>query len=141
VLEAAEIRRRLRAARELRGMSRQQLAALVKEEGFGLEDVARVERGELVLLAGLRRSLAIHLGLPEAWFTEPDVGRLFASDPAASGDRLTRLEEKLDQLMAEQRPDPEELAQRVAAALRRHGQTQSGTGSTTPATASQEGDL
>lgn len=90
MLDRETLARRLKAARELAGMKQSALAKKIAADGLGIEDVGRMERpreskGAPDLTLKHVRSLSRHLGLPEAWFTEPSLEQLFA---ATAGDRL-----------------------------------------------------
>lgn len=73
VLPTDELKRRVEAARILRGLTQNQLADLVHADGLGRHDVGRLERGDIPLTRVLRDALCRHLGVTEEWFTEPDV--------------------------------------------------------------------
>jgi transcriptional regulator with XRE-family HTH domain len=98
VLDSHELKRRLDAARRLRGMKQTDLAELLVAEGFGKHDVGRLERGELALQRKFIDALCRHLRVPERWFTEPDVDIIVGftqSDQATdvSDDQLRRAAE------------------------------------------------
>lgn len=105
MLDTEELKRRLDALRRLRGLRQEDLAQLVHEDGFGKHDVGRIERGDptLPFSPGLRRSIAGHLGVPERWFTDAELGGLL-SPPEPSGPdldiaaRLDRMQAILDRL-------------------------------------------
>lgn len=79
-LSVEELKRRIDAARTIRGLRQVDLAELLEADGHGKHDVGRLERGDLPLTRALRRSLAEHLKVPERWFTDPDLD-LTAEDP------------------------------------------------------------
>lgn len=106
MLDPEEIKRRLDAARTLRGLKQTDLAELVHADGLGKHDVGRLERGSIPLTRALRDSLCRHLRVPEAWFTDPDLdledtGR---SNSPATGDGsfLVSVIEKLQQELLRQ---------------------------------------
>jgi transcriptional regulator with XRE-family HTH domain len=91
-LEPEELKNRVAGARKLRGMSQAQLGALVAGDGHGKHDVGRLERGELILTRSLRRSLAEHLSVPEAWFVDETIEIPGSADDEAG--QLDRIEER-----------------------------------------------
>lgn len=108
MLPADEIKRRVDAARTLRGMTQTQLAELVHADGLGKHDIGRLERGDIPLTRVLRDALCRHLGVPEEWFTEPSVDRLVARPMRAEDVRahLERIEAGLRLLAAVEPPPP-----------------------------------
>lgn len=99
MLSAEEIKRRLVALRELRGMSQRDLALKMQEDGWGLNDLGKIERGDpkIPFSRGRRRSAAEHLHVREEWFTEPDLDLLLGEPPEI---QLDRVEAKLDFILA-----------------------------------------
>lgn len=104
MLNKNELKRRLDAARTLRGMTQAELAARLHEDGFGKQDLGRIERGDMPLQRMRRVIIAGHLGVPEAWFTDPDLDKLVGREPDsgeirslldAISDRLAALELRL----------------------------------------------
>lgn len=81
-----ELVRRLKAARELRGIDQNTLGLLFKEDGLGKMDPGRIERGEMKMQRAHRDAFCRHLGLPERWLTEPDIDVIVGLRPPA---RLT----------------------------------------------------
>lgn len=73
MLSDDELRRRLIAARTLRGLTQTDLGELLKQDGLGKHDPGRIERGGLTMQRAHREAFAHHLGVPTTWFTEPDV--------------------------------------------------------------------
>lgn len=71
-----EIARRIRAARELRGLSQDGLGKLVAADGLGIHDVGRIERGEVTMTRVHRDALIRHLRVPERWFTAENVDEI-----------------------------------------------------------------
>jgi len=99
VLDDAEIRRRLKSAREFRGMTQVRLAELVAADGLDKHTLGKVERGKMTLLPAYRRAAALHLRVPEPWFTEPNVELMEVANyddrVAAALERLTAQAEAL----------------------------------------------
>jgi transcriptional regulator with XRE-family HTH domain len=93
-LEPEELKNRVAGARTLRGMSQAQLGALVAGDGHGKHDVGRLERGELILTRSLRRSLAEHLSVPEAWFVDETIEIPGSADDEAG--QLDRIEDAVN---------------------------------------------
>lgn len=90
MLEGKELKRRIEAARILRGMSQAKLEELFAADGLGKYDAGRIERGEMTMQRVHRDAFVRHLGVPDYWFSEPDVDRIVqpaeappvATDPA-----------------------------------------------------------
>lgn len=72
MLAAEELKRRIEAARILRGIHQTELDRLFDEDGLG-KKAGRLERGDLALSRALLDGLIRHLKVPERWFTDPDV--------------------------------------------------------------------
>ena len=110
-LSPEEQGKRLRIARELAGVSREELGQRFAEEGFGKNDPAAIERQaertkrtvRRVQFTPARRELAAQaLRVPPQFFTEPDYSTLFASDEADGLAQLRRdLESQIQDLKAE----------------------------------------
>lgn len=102
VLSSEEIRRRIVAARELIGMSQEDLGALLEQEGYGKHDVGRLERRDpkMPLTPGRRTALAKHLRVPEAWFTaERDELFPAISDQVDAGPQLKKFLDEIRELV------------------------------------------
>jgi len=99
VLEAKELKRRIDAARTLRGLTQAQLAKLFVAEGFGTQDIGRIERGGLDLTRARRRSLADLLQVPETWFTEEHLDLTATMDDK----RLERITDDVAAVLENQR--------------------------------------
>lgn len=87
LLEPDELARRLISARELRGMEQAEVGDLMKDEGYGKHDVAKMERCDPTappLNRGRRIALSEILRVPEWWFTS-DEEDLFAPDGREDG--------------------------------------------------------
>lgn len=69
-MEREEVANRIKAARLLRGMSQEELAARVAEAGLPWRLVGALERCELDIAAVHRLVLARELGFPESWFID-----------------------------------------------------------------------
>lgn len=76
MLPDEEIQRRIKAVRILRGMSQNDLGALLATDGLGKHDVGRIERGALSMQRAHRESICRHLRIPEAWLTDPNLDAL-----------------------------------------------------------------
>lgn len=102
-LSNEEIARRMKAARQLRGMSQQELNDLFAEDGLEKNEAGRLERGDLALTANRRYALVRHLRVPERWFTSESVDEIVGYGET---DR-DRLAEELAELRKEvaKRPD------------------------------------
>lgn len=69
-LPQEEIKRRINAARIIRGMSQAEFDALGAADGFGKGEMSRVERGELAFREGKHlAAMSRYLGVPAWWFT------------------------------------------------------------------------
>jgi hypothetical protein len=68
VLPTEEAKRRIAAARLLRGLSQTELDALGADDGLRGQELSRTERGELPLTRVRRDVLSRLLGLPPEWF-------------------------------------------------------------------------
>jgi transcriptional regulator with XRE-family HTH domain len=79
MLSTDELKRRLDAARTLRGLKQTDLAGQFVEWGFGKEDIGRIERGNLTLTRARRVALAEILQVPEAWFEDEQLKLVPAS--------------------------------------------------------------
>ena len=97
MLEAEELKRRIEAARTLRGLKQTELAALLAEDGLGKSDLGRIERGDMTMQRIHRDAIARHLGVPDEWLTEPDVDTIVRP---ASPTQLDRLEAMLAAVVA-----------------------------------------
>lgn len=110
-----EIVRRIRAARHLAGLDQKELGRLMKEDNFGAEDIGRIERREPdapPFGPGRRAAVARHTGVPEAWFTEVDVSRLFREEQPNA--RLESLEGDVAALREELRATRNQVLARLA---------------------------
>lgn len=99
MLTSEELKRRIDAARTLRGLTQEALSELVAADGLGKTTVGRVERGEMDLRKAVRNSLCEHLDVPAWWFTDDYV----VIERAATS-QLDRIEAKLDAALAELSP-------------------------------------
>lgn len=81
MLENEELKRRLDAARTLRGLTQNQLAALLAEDGLGKHDLGRIERGSLVMQRVHREAIARRLRIPEWWLTVEDIDVVVGLQP------------------------------------------------------------
>jgi hypothetical protein len=67
------LKQRIEAARILRGVSQATLQQKFEADGLDKYAAGRVERGELDMQRVHRDAFCRHLGVPERWFSEPDV--------------------------------------------------------------------
>lgn len=105
MLDAEELKRRLEAARVLRGLTQTQLADLLVQDGLGKHDLGRIERGSMTMQRVHRDAIARHLKVPERWLTDPDVDVVVGLKPDVSTqtDALGLLERALPDLVPELR--------------------------------------
>lgn len=93
--DQAELRRRLKAARALRGLTVAELAARIPVESkLGERTLRKFESGEQALLPPVMRELASVLDVDYEWFTVADVGTV-----PSNTDRLATLERQVDALL------------------------------------------
>lgn len=88
-VDADEVKRRIEAARILRGISQLELARMFEEDGLGKTEAGRLERGDLPLTRVRRDALCRNLGVPERWFTADSVDEIVGLGGESAGD-LTR---------------------------------------------------
>lgn len=93
-LPTEELKRRIDAARTLRGLNQKELAGLLQADGLGKHDVGRLERGELDLRRVHLDALRRHLQMPEWWFTADTVD-LPDATPATVEAKLDALADQL----------------------------------------------
>lgn len=94
-LPTEELKRRIDAARTLRGLKQSELAALLEEDGLGKHDAGRLERGELDLRRVHLDALTRQLRMPEWWFTASEI-HLTEVPPADLSQRLDEIGEQLE---------------------------------------------
>lgn len=70
------LKRRIEAARLLRGISQIDLDARCHQDGLGKQEAGRLERGELPLTRVRADALIRNLRVPERWLTSEDVDGL-----------------------------------------------------------------
>lgn len=100
LLSPDEIKRRLDAARTLRGLKQTELAELVQADGLGKHDVGRLERGAIPLTRALRDALCRHLRVPAGWFTDEDIDfGAVTRDEMDLDERVARMEDRLSALI------------------------------------------
>lgn len=101
MLEPDELKRRIEAARVLRGLTQAQLAELLVQDGLGKHDLGRIERGSMAMQRIHRDAIARHLRVPERWLTEPEVDVIVGLRPdvATQTDALGLLERALPDLV------------------------------------------
>jgi hypothetical protein len=88
-MDAEDVKRRIEAARMLRGIEQQQLDRLGHAEGLGKQELSRTERGELPLTRVRRDVLLRLLRLPDRWLVSDDIDEVVGFDQAAPAPRLT----------------------------------------------------
>jgi transcriptional regulator with XRE-family HTH domain len=92
-----ELRRRLRAARALKGLTQPGLAALIPADAkLSLSTLRKIESGERPLDPRTLRELATRIGVSYEWFLVPDLAE--AVEGFALESRLRALEENLPKL-------------------------------------------
>jgi hypothetical protein len=102
-LEQEELRRRLRAGLELRGLRVGDLAEIVHPNArLGERTLRKLYSGESALTPPICREIAATLGLPYAWFTVPDLAHAI-HDEAIEG-RVAALEAALEGMRAGRAP-------------------------------------
>lgn len=103
LVEPGEIKRRIEAARVLRGISQPEMDRLGADLGLPKQELSRTERGELPWSQARAMILQRVLGVPDRWFTEPKVDALVGLTapedltPEAMRGLLERLIAGLDQ--------------------------------------------
>lgn len=107
-----EIKRRIHAARTIRGISQASFDALGAKDGFGKGEMSRVERGELQFREGKHlAAICRYLDVPEWWLTAEHI------DLAREASQLDRIEQRLSEATAE-RDQMRGLIDTQSAALR-----------------------
>lgn len=101
-LDPSVLRRRLVAARHLRGWDQVALNAAGHEWGLGKGESARVERGTVAWRAKHTRAFVEILVVPERWFTEPDDDVLLGLQNLETDRAVSEWEAQADALP----PDP-----------------------------------
>jgi transcriptional regulator with XRE-family HTH domain len=76
VLSEDEAKRRIAAARILRGLTQEELDTLGAVDGLGRQELSRTERGELPVTRVRREVLARLLNLPVEWFLQDSIDDL-----------------------------------------------------------------
>lgn len=98
-LAPEELERRIKAARELRGLDQDDLGRLFKADGLGLHDPGRIERANGKDRLDMQRvhlqAFMRHLRMPEWWFTASEI-RLTEEPPADLSQRLDEIGEQID---------------------------------------------
>lgn len=114
---------RLRLARELAGMTREDLGKIFEQEGFGRHDIAAIERqvetaekAREVRFTPARKALGARvLQVPEGWFTNTDYWLLFkeplgVDQAGILQEQIDALRSSLEQVIGEQ-DEADELAE------------------------------
>lgn len=101
-LNQEDVKRRIHAARLLRDISQAQLNRLGAADGFGREEMGRVERGELEFRPGKHLDpLCRYLNVPRWWFTAETL--YFGDiDSPATPDEVSSLLAQQNDLLARQ---------------------------------------
>lgn len=76
MLDQETLKRRIHAARLLRGLDQEQLNALFEADGLGKTDAGRIERGTLTMQRAHREAFVRNLQVPEDWFLSENVDEL-----------------------------------------------------------------
>ena len=76
MLSEDEAKRRIAAARILRGFTQEELDAMGAADGLGRQELSRTERGELPVTRVRREVFARLLNLPVEWFLEDSIDDL-----------------------------------------------------------------
>lgn len=98
--QRAELGRRIKAARELRRMSQDDLGMKARDDGLNRYDLAQIERGERTMQFAHRQALVRHLRVPERWFTAEAVDEIVGyEDPDVREDRLEAVADALHQVV------------------------------------------
>jgi transcriptional regulator with XRE-family HTH domain len=97
VVEGEELGRRLKALRELRGISQVAFGEMLAAEGFGKHDIGRVERGGMAMQGALRREAARLLRVPEDVFVVDDVDAVLWQNPDT---QLNRIEQAIGEILS-----------------------------------------
>lgn len=80
-LPATELKRRIEAARILRGITQVTLNEMFEADGLDKTEAGRLERGKLDLSRASLEALARNLRVPREWFTEADTDRIVGLRP------------------------------------------------------------
>lgn len=76
MLDREEIKRRMEAARKLRGLSQAELGERFAADDLGKMDPQQIERGIMPLRGARLAAACKHLRVPERWFTAEDVDEI-----------------------------------------------------------------
>ena len=117
VLDPDEISRRIKAARELRGVSQDELGELLESDGLGVKDVGRIERGTMPMSRVQREAISRHLRLPERWLVSEDLDEVVGVEltPNEIREKLDELENQLRLVRSEQAADAAEALKQIEA--------------------------
>lgn len=109
-LPQKEIARRIRAARELRAISQEELAKLMAADGLNKYDLGQIERCKQTMLRVHQDALVRHLQVPEVWFTSEDVNEIVGYVPReALADELASIRSGLEELLDSRRQAQKQL--------------------------------
>jgi len=81
MLSSEETKRRMEAARKLRGLSQAELGELFEADDLGKMDPQQIERGRMLLRGARLVAACKHLRVPERWFTAEDVDEIVGLTP------------------------------------------------------------
>lgn len=105
MLDPDELARRIVTARTLRAMSQRDVGLAMRDEGFGLHDIAKLERQDPKappLNRVRREALSRVLRVPERWFTAEDAEIFEGQDSAAPAwaiEMFDKLDERVDDII------------------------------------------
>lgn len=101
VLSGEPLRRRIVAARTLRGIDQEELGRLFEADGLGKLDPGRIERGTLTMQRVHLDAFVRHLGVPETWFVEMSTDLIVGLDldPESIRDVLDQVDGKLETIL------------------------------------------
>lgn len=88
MLTAKELKKRIHAARILRGVHQKDLQKSLAADGLGKQELGRIERGDLTLTKVRREVLSKALSVPEQWFLNESVDEIVGFSPPQSAGGL-----------------------------------------------------
>lgn len=107
-MDEGEAKRRIEAARILRGMTQVEMDRRGAELGLAKQELGRTERGKLPFTAARAMVLCRVLGVPPRWFQEDDVDVLVGLNSQREEDALDLLTQALADLGLVPDPSQEE---------------------------------
>lgn len=117
-VEGAELARRLKAARELRGLSQTDLGELFDADGLNRSDPGQIERLKVTLRRSHVDGFIRHLRVPERWFTADSVDEIVGLE-ATPETQLSWIAEQMEALRVETSARVLEVLTRLDAMQRR----------------------